>query len=520
MIMEPLEQWIIFTESENEDMLFHSLEFLIFFPVVVVVYLILPRKLKAVWLLAASYYFYMCWNIKHTILIVFSTVMTWICGLLIGKCMGTKDRARRGKWIVGIGALMNLSLLIFFKYFDFLLFNINFIFEKAGIQQIEKPFDIILPVGISFYTFQSLGYMVDVYRGDIEPEKNLLHYALFVSFFPQLVAGPIERSKNLLKQIRGIGRQNARDLFQYDRIASGLLLMLWGFFQKLVIADRLCVFVDAVYADWQQCGQIELVLATAAFSIQIYCDFASYSTIAAGAAKGLGFHLMENFRTPYFSKSIREFWRRWHISLSTWFKDYLYIPMGGSRCGVLRSQVNLIVTFLVSGLWHGASWHYVVWGAIHGCYQVIGTQTEAVRRKIRRWAGVNTASFSYRFGQVAVTYALSLFGLIFFRAQSLPEAFGMIGRIAAKPNLWALTDGTLYGFGIDAAQARVLCAALGILLCVSLVRELKNEMLDTFLARQSCWFRWMVIIILFSFIFLFGMYGPDYDESQFIYFQF
>lgn len=501
-------------------MLFHSLEFFIFFPVVVLVYFILPKKLKAVWLLGASYYFYMCWNVKHTFLIAFSTVVSWLCGLLVGKCQKTEGRRNNQRWILGIGVFLNLFLLAFFKYFDFILYNINFIFGKMGFPQLEKPFEIMLPVGISFYTFQALGYMADVYRGDIEPEKNLLHYALFVSFFPQLVAGPIERSQNLLRQIRGIGRQNAAKLFDYERIAGGLLMMLWGFFQKLVIADRLCILVDAVYAGWQQCGQLELVFATAAFSIQIYCDFASYSTIAAGAAKVLGFHLMENFRTPYFSRSIREFWRRWHISLSTWFKDYLYIPLGGSRCGVLRSQVNLMVTFLVSGLWHGASWHYVVWGAIHGCYQVIGSRTETARRKIRSWAGVNTSSFSYRFGQVAVTYVLSLFGLVFFRAKSLPEAFGILGRIASKPNLWALTDGTLYEFGVDAAQMRVLCLAMVILLCVSLVRELKNEMLNEFLERQAIWFRWMVILVLFSFIFLFGVYGPDYDESQFIYFQF
>lgn len=513
-------QWIDFAESENKYMLFHSLEFLFFFPVVVLAYFILPKKLKAVWLLAASYYFYMCWNVKHTFLIAFSTVVTWVCGLLIGKCRKTAGGMRYRKWIAGTGVLLNLCILVFFKYFDFLLDNINFIFGKIGVMPIHMSFEIVLPVGISFYTFQALGYMVDVYRGEIQPEKNLLYYALFVSFFPQLVAGPIERSKNLLKQIREIPKMGAGMLLQYERIAGGLVMMLWGFFQKLVIADRLSIFVDAVYGAWQQCGLTELVLATAAFSIQIYCDFASYSTIAAGAAKVLGFHLMENFRTPYFSKSIREFWRRWHISLSTWLKDYLYIPLGGSRCGAVRSQFNLMATFLASGLWHGASWHYVAWGAVHGCYQIIGTLTEGIRKKIRICTGVDQKSFSYRFGQVAVTYVLTLFGLIFFRAESLKEAFGIIGRIATTPNLWALTDGTLYGFGVDAAQLRVLIAALVILLCVSLIREIKNEMLDQFLGRQSTWFRWMVILILFSFIFLFGMYGPEYDESQFIYFQF
>lgn len=514
--MRKLLKWLI-CEREKEDMLFHSLEFLIFFPIVVLVYFIIPNKIKTIWLLAASYYFYMSGNVKHTALIAFSTIVTWSCGLLVGRC---KKVGKGAKSIVFVSLFLNLGILLFFKYSDFLLHNLNFICTRMGLPAIQMPFDIVLPVGISFYTFQALGYTIDVYRGEIEPEKNLINYALFVSFFPQLVAGPIERSKNLLGQIRQIKTMHFRNLFDYERIAGGLILMLWGFFQKLVIADRLCIFVDTVYQKWYFYGTVELVLATAAFSIQIYCDFASYSTIAVGAAQVMGFHLMENFRTPYFSKSIREFWRRWHISLSTWFKDYLYIPLGGSRCGPVRRKLNLFITFLVSGLWHGASWHYVFWGAIHGCYQVAGTLTEDIRKRFRKKAGINTSSFSYRFGQVAVTYALTLLGLVFFRAESLREAFGCLKRIVIKPDPWVLTDGTLYKLGLDHTEMTILAAALILLLLVGLVREYRNETLDVFLARQSTWFRWLVIVILFSFLFLFGMYGPDYDESQFIYFQF
>lgn len=498
-------------------MLFHSLEFLIYFPVVVLVYFLIPKKFKTVWLLAASYYFYMNWNVRHTFLIAFSTFVTWVGGLLLGRC---QERGKKAKWIVAVGIAVNLSMLLFFKYFDFIISNINSLFAKVGFASVEKPFDVMLPVGISFYTFQALGYLIDVYRKDIEPENNLFRYALFVSFFPQLVAGPIERSENLLRQIRQIRKMDRAKLFNYDRIASGLILMLWGFFQKLVIADRLCIFVDHVYASWYFYGTVELAAATAAFSIQIYCDFASYSTIAMGAAKVMGFTLMENFRTPYFSKSIREFWRRWHISLSTWFKDYLYIPLGGSRCGTVRRYLNLFVTFLVSGFWHGASWHYVCWGAIHGVYQIVGTMTDGLRRKLQKKAGVNTRAFSCRAGQTAVTYALTLFGLVFFRSESLKSAFGCIQRVFTKPNLWALTDGTLLTLGLESAEMLILFASLIILLLVSLIREYRNETLDLFLARQSIWFRWLVIIVLFAFIFLFGMYGPDYDESQFIYFQF
>lgn len=498
-------------------MLFHSLKFLIFFPIVVLIYFIIPGKLKTFWLLLASYYFYMSWNVKHTLLIACSTIVTWVGGLLLGRC---RTRGRSAKAILVIGIFINLGILAFFKYFDFMIGNLNAVLVKTGFAPVRKPFDFILPVGISFYTFQALGYMIDIYRRDIEPETNLIRYALFVSFFPQLVAGPIERSKNLLGQIRAIRDMRFKKLFDYERIAEGLVLMLWGFFQKLVIADRLCIVADQVYGSWYFYGTVELIVATAAFSIQIYCDFASYSTIAMGAAKVMGFTLMENFRTPYFSKSIQEFWRRWHISLSTWFKDYLYIPLGGSRCGAVRRYLNLIVTFLVSGLWHGASWHYVCWGAIHGIYQTVGMMTEGVRRRLRKKAGVDVRAFGYRAGQIAVTYVLTLFALIFFRSESLHSAAGFVKRIVTKPDLWAITDGTLGELGLGYAEWLILAVALLILLLVSLIREYKNETLDLFLSRQSIWFRWLVIVILFSFIFLFGMYGPDYDESQFIYFQF
>lgn len=498
-------------------MLFHSLEFLIFFAVVVPGYFMLPARLKTFWLFAASYYFYMSWSIKHTFFIAFSTVVTWICGLLLGRC---RERGRWAKAVVAGSVCINLGILLVFKYSDFIIHNLNFLLAKAGYPAVQKPFDLVLPVGISFYTFQAVGYTVDVYRRVVLPEKNLLRYALFVSFFPQLVAGPIERSENLLEQIRAVPQIKRNDLFDYDRIAGGLILMLWGFFMKLVIADRLCVFVDHVYGEWYFYGTVELIAATAAFSIQIYCDFASYSTIAMGAAKVMGFTLMENFRTPYFSRSIREFWHRWHISLSTWLKDYLYIPLGGSRCGTVRRYLNLMLTFLVSGLWHGASWHYVCWGAIHGIYQTAGAATAGFRRRLRRRAGVSVTAFSFRIGQIAVTYALTLFALIFFRAESLKSALGCIQRIVTRMNIWVLSDGTLCELGLEAPELVILSAALMILLLVSLIREHRNETLDLFLARQSTWFRWLVLFILFAFLFLFGMYGPEYDENQFIYFQF
>lgn len=335
-------------------MVFNSLQFGLFFPIVVLLYLIMPRKMRCPWLLIASYFFYMGWNPKYAVLILTSTVITWLSGLLMDKAS-----ERRKKFVVAASFVSNLSILFLFKYFDFMLANANKVLSLLKLTMVEKPFDVLLPVGISFYTFQALSYTMDVYRGTVKPERNFLRYALFVSFFPQLVAGPIERSENLLIQIQELP---GKKLWNYDRIASGLILMLWGLFQKMVIADRIAVLVDEIFNNYQMYEWFGLSVGAIAFALQIYCDFASYSTIAIGAARVMDFRLMENFDTPYFAKSIPEFWRRWHISLSTWFRDYLYIPLGGSRCSKWKRYRNLMVTFLVSGLWHGAGWTYVAWG--------------------------------------------------------------------------------------------------------------------------------------------------------------
>lgn len=501
-------------------MLFNSFHFLVFFPIVVSIYFIVPKKTRYLWLLAASYYFYMSWNAKYAVLIAFSTLATWLAGLLLGVCRERGGNVVVKKWIVAVSFLVNLGILGFFKYFDFALGNLNFFLEKLGFAIVERPFSIVLPVGISFYTFQALGYTVDVYRDEIEPERNILKYALFVSFFPQLVAGPIERSENLLRQIRQLEQIPQRQLFDYDRIASGMRIMLWGYFQKMVIADRIAILVNTVYDAWYFYGTVELILAAAAFSIQIYCDFASYSTIAIGAAKVMGFTLMENFDTPYFSKSIREFWRRWHISLSTWFKDYLYIPLGGNRCGMLRRNLNMLITFLVSGLWHGASWHFVVWGGIHGMFQVAAAFTRPYRDRLYAVTHTKRNSFSFQFGQTVSTFVLTTFAWIFFRAETLTQACSYIVRIFTKPDWHVLTDGSLYELGLERIEMHILVASLWLLFAVSLVKYKKKETLDVFLIRQCAWFRWFTAAGLFAFIFLFGVYGPGFDAGQFIYFQF
>ena len=336
-------------------MLFNSTEFIIFFPITLILYWIFPKRYRYICLFIASYTFYMFWNPKYALLMGTSTVITFLSGVLI-------EKLKYKRTVVAFSFIINLAILVFFKYFDFLLQNINIVLSVFNIKLIEKPFDIILPVGISFYTFQALSYTIDVYRGEIKSEKNIIKYALFVSFFPQLVAGPIERSKNLLIQIDNLDKVKR---FDYDRITEGLILMLFGYFQKMVIADRAAILVDTVFNSYYEYNSMALILAAVFFAIQIYCDFGSYSLIAIGTAKVMGINLMENFNTPYFARGIKEFWGRWHISLSTWFRDYLYIPLGGNRCSKIRRSFNILVTFLVSGLWHGANFTFIAWGAIH-----------------------------------------------------------------------------------------------------------------------------------------------------------
>ena len=310
-------------------MLFNSMQFMIFFPIVLLIYFAIPQKMKNYWLLAASYYFYMCWNAKYALLLLFSTLVTYISGLLIEKIKNSDktltQQVKLKKMVVGLSFSINLAILFFFKYFNFVIDTVQKAFGFINVELNIPVFDVILPVGISFYTFQALSYTMDVYRDEIYAEKNFCQYALFVSFFPQLVAGPIERSKNLLKQLA------VPKKFNFEKAREGLLLMLWGFFLKIVISDRTAVFVDIVYQNYNVYTGWYLVIATILFAVQIYCDFYGYSVIAMGAAKFLGIDLMENFDAPYISKSVADFWRRWHISLTSWFKDYLYIPLGGSR---------------------------------------------------------------------------------------------------------------------------------------------------------------------------------------------
>lgn len=504
-------------------MQFNSIDFMLFFPIVVLLYFVMPKKLKTVWLLLSSYYFYMSWNAEYAILIGGSTVITYISGLLMSGSLrpefeGGGERNQVFKKIVMVSCItVNLGVLAVFKYGNFFLASINSVLSICHISLIPGKFDLLLPVGISFYTFQALGYVVDIYRGDIKAEKNFIRYALFVSFFPQLVAGPIERSKNLLNQIKDI--ENIK-LWNLRRIASGAILMVWGLFMKMVIADRVSLLVNHVFGNYRMYGSTQLLMAAFGFSIQIYCDFSSYSTIAVGAAKIMGFELMENFNTPYFARSIKEFWGRWHISLSTWFKDYLYIPLGGNRKGDFRKAVNIMIVFLVSGLWHGAEWSFAVWGGIHGFYQIAGALRDSIQRRLLPGLSIKTDCLSWKLLQTAVTFGLTTFAWIFFRADTLADAFRYIKRIFTRPTPWLLFNGGIYQLGLDRVEMNILLSAVVVLFMADLIRYRKKQTLDAFLFEQNVWFEWLAVISLIVMIFVFGKYGPTFDPQQFIYFQF
>lgn len=409
--------------------------------------------------------------------------------------------------------IINLGILSFFKYSNFIINIYNKILLIVGIKwNVLWKNSLILPVGISFYVLQSLGYLLDVYRKDIYAEKNFFRYALFISFFPQLVAGPIERSKNLLVQLAHPQK------ISFDYCKKGLFIMSWGFFIKLVIADRAAIFVDCVYGNCTTYPGFYIMLATVLFAVQIYCDFYGYSTIARGVSLFFGIKLTDNFNAPYFSRSVEEFWRRWHISLSSWFKDYLYIPLGGSRKGTGRKQINKLIVFAVSGLWHGASIAFVVWGGLNGIFQVMA---EGIRKLKKKWhieEKINNNTFSDKLLKQLGTFLLICFTWIFFRAGDMSDALLIIKNMFCF-NWEILVTGELFNLGISKEFFGVLWCSIGILLFVDYKKYQKHDM-TTILIKQKWWFQLMVMSGLLFATLLFGCYGANYDTNQFIYFQF
>ncbi len=518
-------------------MLFNTLQYLIFLPIVVLIFYFIPQKIRYIWLLAVSCYFYMQWNPIYITLLFLCTFITYIGGRVIDRLGDVRadvsnevlQKIKKKQQIcLAICVILSLGILGFFKYFDFTLSYLNRIFSLIHMPEVRWNYSILLPVGISFYTLQSLGYLIDVYRGEIEAEKNFLRYALFVSFFPQLVAGPIERSKNLLVQLR------ESHSLEYENIRKGALLVLYGLFLKMVIADRAAIIVNTVYGDSVSYQGLYIIVATIFFSIQIYCDFYGYSTIARGSALLMGIRLMDNFEAPYYARSVKEFWHRWHISLSGWFRDYLYIPLGGNRKGKLRKEENLLLVFAFSGLWHGASLGFIVWGFLNGIYQVIADAVMKIKQLVIgllnqlliKCGGHEISSekkgatcFSRRLFQTVTTFMLVTFTWLFFRAGELDISLELIRNIFRINNWTILFDGSLYELGVARNYMNVLYLSILALFIVDYHKYKGKDVLIIFL-RQGWWFRTLIVMLLIFTILLYGCYGEMYDAQQFIYFQF
>lgn len=487
---------------------------MVFFPAVVLLYYVMPKRLRALWLLLASYYFYMGWNPKYALLILTSTLISYICALAIDRLSGRRA-AQRG--VMASGIALNMAILFFYKYFGFFTASFSKLCAVFGIRLMTPEFDIILPVGISFYTFQAAGYVIDVYRGDTRAEKNFIQYALFVSFFPQLVAGPIERSGSLLSQLNEIGN---RRLWSFEKAVSGLLLMLWGFFMKLVIADRAAVVVNQVFGIYYMFDSLALFTALILFAIQIYCDFAGYSFIAKGAARVLGIELIDNFKSPFLSKSVKELWGRWHISLSSWFRDYVYIPLGGNRLGRARKYLNNMITFTVSGLWHGANWTYVLWGMLQGLFIMLEDMARPFFDNIYCKYRVKTSSIGFRVFQVVKTFGVFLLSLAVFRSRTIKDAFYYIYRLFACFDIWSVSNGSVYTLGLDRAEMNVLFLAVLILFLADLYYEKRKLFFDGFIKSQCLPVQLVTVAFVLVMVVVFGVYGEGYDAAQFIYFQF
>ena len=491
-------------------MLFNSLHFVIFLPIVVALYFSIPQRYRWALLLVASYYFYMAWKPGYALLIVTSTLIDYVASRMIGKS-GSKA-ARRG-WLIA-SLLTNFGLLFIFKYYNFLSGSLQGISSLFPLPFALPRSDWLLPVGISFYTFQTVSYTIEVYRGNQKPEKHLGYFALYVSFFPQLVAGPIERPGNLLPQFR----QQTR--LEYGPVTNGLKLMAWGMFKKVVIADRLAQFVDPVYNDPSSFTGPAFILATTCFAIQIYCDFSGYSDIAIGAARILGINLMRNFRQPYLANSVADFWKRWHISLSTWFRDYVYIPLGGNRVSVPRWHLNILIVFLVSGLWHGANWTFIIWGAIHGSFFVLHRLAAPLRRRVVGSLRLDRRPRLHRVIQIALTLSLVNFAWIFFRANSLSDACYIVGHLmsgwSAVLNPAGLSDLTYAVLGDRSYKFVGLLMSIWTVLIVAMFLVERYEQPLGMFKTRPWWVRWPAYWAMLSAILVLGAF----EQSPFIYFQF
>ncbi len=487
-------------------MLFNSFQFLLFFPIVTVIYFLLPHKLRWFHLLVASCVFYMAFVPIYIVILFATIIIDYIAGIMIENATG-----QRRKMFLILSIVANVGVLSVFKYFNFFAGNINHLLHLTNAGSSIPLLKILLPIGLSFHTFQAMSYTIEVYRGNQKAERHFGIYALYVMFYPQLVAGPIERPQNLLHQF------HARHHFDYDNAVGGLRLMMWGMLKKVVIADRLAKVVDPIFDHPGSNSGIGIALAVIFFTFQIFCDFSGYSDIAIGAARVMGFKLMTNFNMPYHSRSVSEFWKRWHISLSTWFKDYLYISLGGNRVSVPRLYFNLFFVFLVSGFWHGANWTFIAWGALHGFYLVFALAIRNARKKIAEKSGVTNIHWLNNFIDVTTTFVLVAFAWIFFRAASLKTAFFIIKKLGTVPREMAkaISAKSAASLNLPPTYGIINCFAVIIFLEVAHIVQAKYKLEKTF-SDKPYYVRWSLYFAGLLCIYFYGVF----EKHQFIYFQF
>ncbi len=474
---------------------FLSLTFAVFFIISVISYYIVPKKMRWGILLIASMIFYV-WSVPYLLVyLLFSAVTTYAYGR-----WGEKHR-QQGRGLLLTVIVANLAVLLVLKFY-------NLCETRLSIPALK----LLMPMGISFYTLQVIAYCVDVYQGRTAAQKNFLKYLLFVSFFPQILQGPIPRYEQLKDQLY------EGHAFDYRTVKFGFQLMLWGFFLKMVIADRAAIFVNTVFPEYNLYEGTMLAVAAVLYSIQLYTDFLGCVCIAMGAAQVYGIHLQTNFERPYFAVSVRDFWRRWHISLSSWLRDYVYIPLGGNRKGTLRKYVNLILTFLVSGIWHGAGMQYLFWGLMHGGYQVAGELLMSVRVRVRKILKIREDSSMYRLWQRIFTFGLITVAWVIFRAENLHAGLSILKRIVTDITPWIFFDGTIYTCGITAGQFGALLFCILLVIAAEYLQEKAN--LREMLEKQHIIVRWGIYLGAIALVLVLGVYGPGYDASQFLYGQF
>lgn len=482
-------------------MLFNSIEFLLFFPLVIIGFFALPHRFRRYFLLAASMYFYMSFIPKYILILLFTTCVDFFGALGLEKARQS-GKTQLSKAIFIVSVCLNVGLLVYFKYLGLLEDTINFFGRTIDMRTVVLP-DVILPIGISFHTFQSMGYLIDVYTGRENAEHSFIDFSLFLMFFPQLVAGPIERSRNLFSQLK------AYHVLKYENLSEGGRWMLWGMFKKVVVADNLAMFADAVFGNVHEYSGFGLLIGILCFTVQIYCDFSGYSDIAIGAARIMDIRLMQNFDTPYFSRSIPEFWRRWHISLSTWFRDYVYIPLGGNRVSKPRWCFNQLVTFAISGIWHGASFTFVVWGLLNGVYIILSRFTKTLREKIKHIFCLDRITWISAGISILLTFTLTALSWVFFRADTFSDAFYVLSHLTAK---------TAFSFPhIAHFRAYIACGAPVLLFGIEILSKIPG-IAGWFTAdsRKSCALRLTAYGVLVAIIVICGAY----DNKSFIYFQF